>query len=109
MFHQKVYIIFLFSFAASYATGKTVYGLTIIALKALWNMAKVLFSFLQAKWAKFKTRIGKESDQEGDKGLQENGMMNEMEEFFDKSSSSLSESSESDSESSLDEKEQAEK
>jgi hypothetical protein len=46
LFHQKVYIIFLFSFAASYATGKTVYGLTIIALKAFWNMTKLLFNLI---------------------------------------------------------------
>lgn len=58
--------------------------------------------------AKLKKRFGKAQDQEANANLQENEIMNNMEELFDMSSSSLSETS-SDSSSDLDEDEKAEK
>ena len=109
LFHQKVYIIFLLSYAASYATGKTVYGLIIIGLKALWKMTRVLLGFLQTQFRELRKKMGKEPHQEPENDLDDNDVVNDIDKLVDGSNPSINESSESSSDANLDEEEKAQK
>jgi hypothetical protein len=101
-YHQKLYIIFLFSFAASYLTGKTIYSLLMMAAKALWNIAKIVGAKISTCCKKIKRRIiFKMNKEEYHSETSESNDKDEMnlDAIFDLESSSFScSSSESESE-----------